>query len=126
MVTGRLVVNNTRLNVPDYVFGKGYALNPLPDVGRFIAEHGHLPGVPTARDVTTQGLDLAQMQMVHLEKIEELTLHSIGQHKTITTQGARIERLEELIEDMRATRCPISFHGRVSTKRLALPAYSQL
>ena len=60
--------------------------------------------VCAARDVTTQGLELAQMQMVDLEKIEELTLHSIEQHKTNTAQGARIERLEELIEDMRTTR----------------------
>jgi hypothetical protein len=33
---------------PDYVFGKNYQLKPLAEVKKFIDEHKHLPGIPSA------------------------------------------------------------------------------
>ena len=98
VVTGQLLVNNIALNVPDYVFDDDYALLTFPQVEKFIAQNGHLPGVPSAENVASQGLDLTGMQMAQLEKIEELTLRGIAQHKIITSQEARINRLEALVE----------------------------
>ena len=40
------------------------------------------------------GIDLGEMNMLLLKKIEELTLHSIGQQKTIKSLIKRIELLE--------------------------------
>lgn len=105
VVTGELLVNNITMNVPDYVFEPGYALPTLFEIEAFIDQNGHLPGVPSAREVASNGaLNMTEMQMAQLEKIEELTLHSIAQQKTIvaqetvlSTQQDRIARLEALV-----------------------------
>ena len=92
-ITGTLVVNNTALNVPDYVFSDDYALRPLSEVQAFIVENRHLPGVPSAADVTAQGLDMTAMQMAQLEKIEELMLYTLDQQEIILAQRAEMAGL---------------------------------
>ncbi|MFC1480633.1 hypothetical protein ACFL6E_00075 [Candidatus Neomarinimicrobiota bacterium] len=54
-----------------------YDLMPLPDVERYIAEHQHLPDVPSAEEVAANGLSLGASQAMLLQKIEELTLYMI-------------------------------------------------
>ncbi|MEQ1745535.1 MAG: hypothetical protein ABMA02_08920, partial [Saprospiraceae bacterium] len=68
---------------PDYVFEKDYALKPLSEVANFIEKQKHLPGVASAKEVETQGLNLGQMQKVQMEKIEELYLHLIALEKRV-------------------------------------------
>jgi len=62
---------------PDYVFEKDYDLMSLSAVNDHIREHGHLPGVPSAREVQLNGIKMGEMQATLLQKIEELTLHMI-------------------------------------------------
>jgi len=62
---------------PDYVFTKDYRLPTLQEIENHIREKGHLPGIPTAEEVKTNGIDLGEMNAKHLQKIEELTLHLI-------------------------------------------------
>ncbi|MDD9720228.1 hypothetical protein PVW51_05960 [Sulfitobacter sp. PR48] len=100
IVTGKLVVNNTEMNVPDYVFEPGYKLKTLAEVDQFIAENGHLPGVPSAADVAATGLDMTRMQLAQLEKIEELTLHSISQDKQLSAQQEEIAQLRAMVETL--------------------------
>lgn len=71
----------------DYVFEKDYKLMPLSDLSKFIAEKGHLPEVPTTEEAIKNGIELKEMNILLLKKIEELTLHAIEQQK-------RIEALE--------------------------------
>src|SRR5690606_25278436 len=73
------------LSVPgaDYVFEEGYKLMSLQDIQQFIKEHGHLPNVPSAKDMEENGVELGVMNMKLLEKIEELTLYIILQKKDI-------------------------------------------
>ncbi|MFC6759153.1 hypothetical protein ACFQFQ_06030 [Sulfitobacter porphyrae] len=92
-ITGTLVVNNTQLNVPDYVFAHDYALRPLSEVQAFIDENSHLPDVPSEAEIKANGVDLTAMQMVHLKKIEELTLYTLEQQKEISEQTATIAAL---------------------------------
>ena len=69
---------------PDYVFGRDYKLLPLSDLDSYIADNGHLPGVPTSEDVSKKGgVNMSQLQMLLLEKVEELTLYTLDQQKTI-------------------------------------------
>ncbi|MFW2541668.1 hypothetical protein ACN2XU_03420 [Primorskyibacter sp. 2E107] len=96
-VQGRFISGSTMLTVPDYVFDEGYALRPLSEVSRFIAENGHLPDVPSAADVTEHGLDLTRMQLAQLRKIEELTLYILKQQALIDAQAERLARLEGLL-----------------------------
>jgi len=67
----------------DYVFKDGYRLASLSETEQYINENGHLPGTPTEKEVIEQGVDLAEMNRLLLEKIEELTLHVIRQEKKI-------------------------------------------
>lgn len=65
----------------DYVFDKEYKLRPLTEVESFIKTNQHLPDVPSATDVVSCGLDLAEMDATLLRKIEELTLYMIDMKK---------------------------------------------
>ena len=49
----------------------------LEDLGKFVKENKHLPGVPSANEVEKDGLNLGEMDALLLQKIEELTLHMI-------------------------------------------------
>ncbi len=69
--------------VPDYVFADDYRLMPLDEVEKFIVENRHLPRIPSARDVEARGLNMTEMQMALLEKVEELTLYTLQQQKMI-------------------------------------------
>lgn len=62
---------------PDYVFEDTYQLRPLKDLKTFIEQEGHLPGIPTAKDVAEDGHNLGLMSAKTLEKVEELTLYMI-------------------------------------------------
>lgn len=76
-------------NWADYVFKKDYELKSIPQVKEFIIKNGHLPGVPSEKDVKENGINLGQVQVKMLEKIEELTLYVI--------------QLEEKIEKLKNT-----------------------
>ncbi|WP_185209542.1 hypothetical protein [Chryseobacterium sp. C3] len=75
----------------DYVFEKGYKLMPLNSVEKFIKENGHLPEVPTTEEAIKNGIELKEMNILLLKKIEELTLYTIEQQK-------RIEALEKKVK----------------------------
>jgi hypothetical protein len=62
---------------PDCVFNKSYSLPTLQETEKHIKEKGHLPGMPSAEEVKTNGIDLGEMNAKLLQKIEELTLHLI-------------------------------------------------
>ena len=93
-ITGTLVVNNSQMNVPDYVFADDYALRPLADVQAFIDANSHLPDVPSEADIKANGVDMTQMQMVLLKKVEELTLYTLEQDRIIAAQ-ARTEQARD-------------------------------
>ncbi|GAA4152481.1 hypothetical protein GCM10022217_07340 [Chryseobacterium ginsenosidimutans] len=75
----------------DYVFEKDYKLMPLNKVEKFINENGHLPEVPTTEEAINNGIELKEMNILLLKKIEELTLYTIEQQK-------RIEILEKKVK----------------------------
>jgi hypothetical protein len=94
-VTGTLRVNGVQMNVPDFVFQPDYKLMPLDELASFVAENRHLPNVPNAEQVKAQGLDLSQFPLQILEKVEELTLYTLAQHRTIgelSAQNAELAR----------------------------------
>ncbi|MBO3699527.1 hypothetical protein [Roseivirga sp. E12] len=68
---------------PDYVFDKNYPLKSVEELKRFIAQNGHLPGLPSAEEVEASNQDLGLIQQKLLEKIEELTLYTIAQEKKL-------------------------------------------
>jgi hypothetical protein len=68
---------------PDYVFEKNYNLLTLPEVEDYINQNKHLPEVPAAKEMEKNGVNLGEMNMLLLKKVEELTLYVIEQEKRI-------------------------------------------
>lgn len=71
----------TNIDVPDYVFDPNYELPPLSEIEAYVKVHRHLPEIPSATDIKRDGLDLAEMNLLLLKKVEELTLHLIEKEK---------------------------------------------
>ena len=95
----------------DYVFSPGYRLQPLSELESQIKSEGHLPGIPSAKEVSAAGISVGDMQARLLAKVEELTLHVIAQDKRLAAQEERlsaqsdsIRRLKEENRQLRASR----------------------
>jgi hypothetical protein len=100
-VKGTIHTNEVKvdLNVPgpDYVFEKGYPLMSLEETKAYIDANKHLPEVPSAKEMEKNGVQLGEMNLLLLKKLEELTLHLIEQQKTNQYQAKKIVELEEKI-----------------------------
>jgi len=96
-VKGGLLAEEVRVSTTwaDYVFADNYALPSLTEVECFITENGHLPNVPSAKQVEAEGISVGEMAKIQQEKIEELTLYIIQQDKQLKTQQGKIEKLEQ-------------------------------
>jgi hypothetical protein len=87
---------------PDFVFEKDYNLLPLSEIEAYIHQNKHLPEVPSAKEMEENGLNLKEMNLLLLKKVEELTLHLIEKNKQIEQlqmQNQKIERRLRLIEN---------------------------
>lgn len=82
----------------DFVFETDYRLKSLEEVEDHIAEHGHLPDVPSEKEVTENGINLGEMDATLLQKIEELTLYVIEQNKELKELKKKNEELEKRLE----------------------------
>jgi len=78
----------------DYVFEKEYELMPLKDVGNFIYENKHLPGVPTAKHVVKYGIDLAKTDAVLLKKLEEAYLYILDLQQQMDSMNKELSNLK--------------------------------
>ncbi|MFC7526752.1 hypothetical protein ACFQRK_22535 [Parapedobacter sp. GCM10030251] len=92
----------TDISVPDYVFEPDYDLPALDEVEAYVKEHKHLPEIPSATDIKRDGLDLAEMNLSLLKKVEELTLYIIDQQQQLrnlreqnTRQQTEIDQLKQ-------------------------------
>jgi hypothetical protein len=80
---------------PDYVFEEKYQPMPLQELKQFIAQHHHLPNIPSAGELETDGVAVGEMQKKMMEKIEELTLYVIQQQKEIEELKASLSSLKK-------------------------------
>ena len=95
-ISGSINTTDCSPCVSDYVFEPGYELMPLADLEAFVQREGHLPNVPSQADVDRAGkLNMNEMQMRMLEKIEELVLYTLEQQATIDEQQTTIEVLQQ-------------------------------
>ena len=75
----------------DFVFDKSYNLRPLSEVSEYVQQHQHLPEIPSATEMQENGVNMNELQMQLLQKVEELTLY-------IIQQDQRIKELEEQLK----------------------------
>ncbi|MFD2561878.1 hypothetical protein [Aquimarina rubra] len=109
-VKGKVHVQEVKVDLlgvlaPDYVFYEDYKLKTLKEVEDYIDQEGHLPNIPSASEMEAQGVNLKEMNMKLLEKVEELTLYTIAQEKAIKEQKEandalekRLQKLEKLLQ----------------------------
>jgi hypothetical protein len=64
---------------------------PLKEVEYFITNNGHLPEVPSTEEAIKNGIELKEMNILLLKKIEELTLYTIEQQKRIETLEKKVK-----------------------------------
>ena len=84
-----VIVTNTP--TADFVFDKSYNLRPLQEVESYVNENKHLPEIPSATEMEQNGVNLNELTIQLLQKVEELTLYTIQQEK-------RIKELEEQLK----------------------------
>ncbi|CAL2095807.1 hypothetical protein [Tenacibaculum sp. 190524A02b] len=96
--TKDIVANKVTLKVgsfPDYVFANNYNLMPLQEVASFIKKHQHLPNMKSEKEVVKEGMDLKELTLKLVEKVEELTLYTIQQQKLIDNLQAKLTTLKK-------------------------------
>lgn len=93
-VDGKITAEDVEIKIldyPDYVFASGYKLMTFDELRAYIEMNKHLPNVPSAGQVSEEGLSLSDNSRVQMEKIEELTLY-------ILQLEQRLKELEETVK----------------------------
>jgi hypothetical protein len=79
----------------DFVFAEDYDLPSLDSVHQYIKENKHLPEIASASEMKKDGINLSEMNIKLLQKVEELTLYTIEQEKKNNIQSKEIETLKK-------------------------------
>jgi len=104
-VNGRIGAREIKVSIqnpwPDYVFEKNYVLKSLEALEEYIIKHKHLPGIPDAKSLESEacGLDIANMQAMQMEKIEEIYLHLIELSKEVKELKKENELLKRKLRE---------------------------
>lgn len=99
IVAQKVKVTLTSADWPDYVFHKEYKLPSLQEIESYILQHNHLPGIPNAKEIETNGLDLGEMNKQLLKKVEELTLYMIEMDKRNQVLETEVKKLKKKMKD---------------------------
>ncbi|MDR0206011.1 MAG: hypothetical protein LBI45_01970 [Bacteroidales bacterium] len=78
----------------DFVFEENYALLSLNDLETFIKTNNHLPEVAPATAMEAEGINISEMTVKLLQKIEELTLYILLQEKKMLDLQNQINELK--------------------------------
>jgi hypothetical protein len=71
-------------SIPDYVFNADYKLMPLAEVEKYVKKNKHLPNIPSEKEYKERnGVNVGELNMKLLEKVEELTLYMISLKKEV-------------------------------------------
>ncbi|MFQ6601780.1 hypothetical protein [Flavobacterium sp. C3NV] len=85
-VAGNIASREVKVTVDagaDFVFENDYNLPSLESVDQFIKENKHLPEIASAKQMQKDGINLSEMNIKLLQKIEEMTLYMIEIKKEI-------------------------------------------
>jgi len=83
----------------DFVFDDDYVMQSLKELDSFVKLNRHLPGIQSAKMMENDGVNLGEMQMILLQKIEELTLYAIEQDNKIALLNDQLNNLLRRIQD---------------------------
>ncbi|MEM7552428.1 MAG: tail fiber protein [Bacteroidota bacterium] len=102
-VKGKIHAQEVRVDLngaiaPDYVFEEDYDLPALESIESYIKENKHLPEIPSAQQMEEGGVNLKEMNLLLLKKIEEMTLYQIDFHHDLKEQRKQINLMKKKIE----------------------------
>ncbi len=111
-VKGKIHTQEVRVDLtgavtPDYVFEKyftgtsklnsNYEMPTLEEVEAYTKANHHLPEIPSAQEMKDNGIQLKEMNLKLLQKIEELTLYTIQQQNELEKLSAHtLEQKDEI------------------------------
>jgi hypothetical protein len=105
-VSGNMIAESVKVQLrsawPDYVFAKDYTLPSLKETEKHIKENNHLPGIPSAAEVKTNGIDVGEMNAKLLKKVEELTLYVIDLNKKSSSQEIMVKKLQNEVKKLKS------------------------
>ena len=103
--TQEVIVDLKGAVAPDYVFetyfdgisalSPDYKMPTLQELAIYIEANNHLPKVPSAATLSEEGLELKKMNLLLLEKVEELTLYTLEQQMQLEQLKERLDLLEK-------------------------------
>lgn len=82
-------------NWADFVFQENYKLQTLAELEEYIRINKRLPDMPSEKEVQRDGVDLGEMNVKLLQKLEELTLHIIEMNKRNNELERRLAEVEQ-------------------------------
>lgn len=88
----------------DFVFENDYNLPKLEDVEKHIKEKKHLPEIASAKEMEKEGVNVGEFQIKLLQKIEELTLYTIEQEKSLKKlkeENLQLQKQSEEIAELK-------------------------
>lgn len=97
-VDGKLVAKSIYVTAPstwaDFVFEPSYTYMQLPALENYLATNKHLPNMPSAAEVETNGYNLNEMDAKLLQNVEEITLRLIELSKQNEALQAKVADLQ--------------------------------
>lgn len=101
-VNGGIIADSLQLALvndwSDYVFDKNYKLKTLKELKSFIEENKHLPNIPSADEISKEGMDIATMDAKLLEKIEELHLYILQLEKNNSQMKREMGEIKKVLK----------------------------
>ncbi|RPH31733.1 MAG: hypothetical protein EHM93_12355 [Bacteroidales bacterium] len=97
--TDEVVVNLT--HGCDFVFKSNYKLMDLRKLEEFVKTNQHLPEIASEPEMIESGVNMKDLQMKLLQKMEEMTLYMIEQNKKLEQQNEKIMTLENEIKELK-------------------------
>jgi hypothetical protein len=96
-VDGKIICKKLKvvddINGADFVFEPNYNILSIEELEKYIKKYKHFPDIPSAEEMKNSGIDLGEMNILLLKKIEELTLYIIDQEKKWSLLNKKVEQL---------------------------------
>ena len=96
-VGGSIRANEVVVNTSgaDFVFADDYHLRSLNNLAAYIKIHKHLPDIPDAKEIKSNGASVGELQTKLLQKVEELTLYVIQLKEQNDALNNKIVKLQK-------------------------------
>lgn len=103
-VCGTIRANEIKVDLQvgcDFVFKSDYKLMGLKELDKFVKTNQHLPEIASEKEMVENGVNIKDLQMKLLQKMEEMTLYIIEQNKKLEQQNEKIIALENEMKKMK-------------------------